>query len=139
MIESLLEEVEHRPAAPGFVLTGPVAHTGDAGVDDGPGAHGAGLQGDVQGAPGEPPGAHSGTGHVDGLHLSVGGGPAVRLPAVAAPADDVPLLGDDDAAHGHVSLGDAGFGLLQGLLHVFLVGHVKVLSGEKFLNLTKIN
>src|SRR4030095_21917 len=54
---------------------------GHPGLDQGTGAHGAGLEGDDQGAAVEAPGAESGGGGAEGLQLGVGGGGALQLAA----------------------------------------------------------
>ena len=71
VVEALLKEVEHRPAAARLVILRPVVYGRDAGVDDGPGAHGAGLQGDVEGASGQPPPPQGAAGLGNGLELRV--------------------------------------------------------------------
>ena len=44
------EQIDHAAAGAGEGLPGAKDQGGDPGVDDGPGAHGAGLQGYIQGA-----------------------------------------------------------------------------------------
>ena len=46
----VVEDGEDRPAGPGFGVWGGVDEAGDAGVEEGAGAHGAGLEGGVEGA-----------------------------------------------------------------------------------------
>ena len=114
--EVLHKEVQHAAAGAHGPVPGAVEHPADAGVDDGPGAHGAGLQGDVQVAVLQPPGAQGIVCLGHGLHLRVGGHGLLLLPAVAAPADDG-AVPDDDAAHRHLPRRGGLTGQGQGLGH----------------------
>ena len=53
----------------------------------------------------------------------MGGGAAVRLPAVAAPADDGPAGGDDLAAYRDIAIGNTAAGQVDGLAHIVLIRH----------------
>ena len=53
----IVGDLVERAAGAGLGVVGAVNHCGDAGLDDGAGAHGAGLQRDVQRTIEEPPGA----------------------------------------------------------------------------------
>ena len=121
--EALEEQVDHAAAGAGDRFPSAVDHRGDPGVDDGPGAHGAGLQGDGEGAALQTPVPQGPAGLADGLDLGVGGGVGILLTAVPAPADDPALPVHNDAAHRHFSgLG----GLLcqgEGLQHVGFLIH----------------
>ncbi len=86
-----------------------------------PGAHGAGLQGRVEGRALEAPVADLLRRLPDGLDLGMVRGVGQALPAVAAPADH-PAVDDDDRPDRSLVLGigDAGEG--EGLVHEGRVG-----------------
>src|SRR6266536_4968362 len=86
------------------------------------GAHGAGLQGDDDGAPVQPPAAERGGGRAHGDQLGVGGGVGGFLPAVAATAEDGSVLAEDHAPDRNVLVPERGPGLVQRQPHPGLVG-----------------
>jgi len=85
-------------------------------VEDGAGAHGAGFEGDVEGAAfvvfvAEAIVFQGAAGLAEGYDLGVGGGVVIAEDAVLAADDDLAAM-DDDCADGDFSpaLGGAGFG-----------------------------
>ena len=120
MGEILHEQVQHAAAGTHLPIPCAVIDPWNAGVEDGPGAHGTGLQRHIEGAVVQPPGAKDLVGLPDGIHLGVRGGVLLLLPAVAAPAHD-PALPDDDTAHRHLAVGGGLLGQCQRLTHIFLV------------------
>ena len=123
MAVALGEEVDDAAAGAALLLPRAEDHGGDAGVDDRAGAHGAGLEGDGEGAALQTPVAQSGTGLADGLDLGVGGGVAVLLATVAAPSDHGAVRPRDDAADLHLALFGGLTGQLQGEGHGFFSCH----------------
>src|SRR5947209_3527031 len=109
----------------GFGVGAAVDEAGDAGVDDGAGTHGAGLERDDEGALEEPPVAYGSSGLSNGEDFGVGGGVAVGDAAVVAAADD--LIGgvvEDDGAYGDFVDVARGAGLGEGFLHE-LIGSLR--------------
>ena len=120
--EILHEQVQHAAAGAHLSVPGAVIHPGDPGIENGPGAHGAWLQGHIQGAIVQPPGTQGFICLADGLHLRMGAGVLLLLPAVAAPAYYLPIP-HDDAAHGHLAALRRLPGQSQGLAHIAFVIH----------------
>ena len=107
-----------------------VDDAGNAGLDDGPGAHGARLFGDIERSVEEPPVAQRGGGLGDGDHFGVGGGVVQQLALVVCAADNggqaerqtgVGVGADDDAAGGDFAGRGGAFGLAEGESHVRFV------------------
>ena len=94
VIESLFKQVEHRATAAGLLIFCAIADLLHPGIDDSPRAHGAGFQSHIQRTSMKPPAPCALTGIPDGLQLRVGSGVSVHLPAVTAPADDLPVPHD---------------------------------------------
>jgi len=94
---------------------------GDAGQDDGPHAHGAGLQRDIEGTVQEPPGTKFPGGFSDGDHLGMGGRVLSRLAQVVAAGDDA-AVAHDHAADRHLVLVLGLAGLGDGAGHPVFVG-----------------
>lgn len=108
-----------------FFFPGSHDEGGDAGEEDGSGAHEAGFEGDGEGAAVEPPGAEVLGGLADGDDFGVGAGVFVCFSAVVAGADDGAGGVGDDGADGDVVVGEGLLGLVEGLPHeVFVVGVV---------------
>lgn len=113
-----LQEIQDGAAAACLGVHTAHDHLGDAGLDDGTGAHLAGLQRHIEGAFLQPPVADLLAGFVDGGDLRVGQCILVRIPAVIPPADDLTLV-DNDAADGYFSQCIGFLRLPQGFPHVF--------------------
>ncbi len=107
----VVHDAEDAAAGSGFGVGCGVDEAGDAGVEDGSGAHGAGFEGGVEGAVFEAVVAEVKAGLAEGYDLGVGGGIAVAEDSVLAAADDLVFV-DDDCAYGDlaVSFGVVGFG-----------------------------
>ena len=116
----VVHDAEDAAAGSGFGVVGGVDEAGDAGVEDGSGAHGAGFEGDVEGAAGEPVVRERKAGLTEGYDLGVGRGVAVTEDSVLAAADDLVVI-DDDGTYGDFAFqfGGAGFG--DGEAHHLLV------------------
>jgi len=112
---------EQAAGGAGLGVGGAVDEAGDAGVDEGSGAHRAGLEGDVEGGAVDPPAAGAATGLAQGDDLGVAGRVGVGLAGVEADAGDAAVL-DDEGADGDVAAGGGGGGEAQGLAHVSEVG-----------------
>ncbi len=108
MIElGVIEDGEDGAAGSGFGVGGGVDEAGDAGVEDGSGAHGAGFECGVESAVFEPVVFERQAGFAEGYDLSVGGGVAVAEDTVLATADDFVFV-DDDCAYGDFAVGFGG-------------------------------
>ena len=118
MVEAFVfEEVHKGASATGFGVGRAVVDLVDAGEDDGAGAHGAGLEGDIKARAFEPPASEVGGGLGDGQNLGMGGGVLEDFALVVGLADDLPVV-DDDAADGDLP-GRIGFlGFAQSSLHI---------------------
>ena len=114
------EHVEHGAGGTGLVVPRAQDHPGHAGQDDPARAHRAGLEGHHQRAAVQPPRAQGPGGLAQRQDLGVGGGVAVGLPAVAAPADHRPVRADVDGADRHVLRPERRPGLGDGQPHPLL-------------------
>lgn len=105
-----LEEIDPASGGSALGIDGAEDNAVGAAVDDGAGAHRAGLFGDVEGAAFESPVAVGGLSGSEGDHFSVGGGVLESLDLVPSAGDDL-FVADDDGADGHFSdfVGTAGF------------------------------
>ena len=113
----IFEQVHQGAAATGFGVGRAIVHLVDAGEDDGAGAHGAGLEGDVETRAFKPPALEVGGGLGDGQDLGMGGGVLEDFALVVGFADDLPVV-HDDAADGDLP-GLIGFlGFAQSSLHI---------------------
>ena len=108
----MVEDAEDRSAGAGLGVGRGVDQAGDAGVEDGAGAHGAGLKGDVEGAAfGQAIVGERSGGVAESDDLGVGSGIVVAQNAVLAAGDDLAVEGEDGADGDFaVTLGGAGFG-----------------------------
>ena len=108
----------------GFGVGGAVDQAGDAGVDNGAGAHGAGFEGDGEGGVLETPVAQLAGGLADGEDFGVGGGVFVEDSAVVGGGDDSVGGGVvDDGADGDFIMGEGGGGVLDREGHKLVGGH----------------
>ena len=102
----MVHDAEDRAAGAGLGVGRGVDEAGDARVEDGAGAHGAGLERDVEGAAGvllrEAVVGEVARGVAEGDDLGVGGGVVVAQDAVLAAGDDLVLI-DDDGADGDLA------------------------------------
>lgn len=125
----VFQDVEYGSGTAGLGIHAANDHLGDAGLDDGAGAHLAGLQGYVEGAVLQSPVADFFAGFVDSGNFGVCQGVFVGVAAVVASADNfIPV--DYDTADGDFSEGVCFLGLGEGGFHVFF------LSGHKALVLS---
>jgi hypothetical protein len=111
---------------PGLPIWGGVDEAREAGGVGCSGAHGAGLQGRVEGAADEAPGAEMGGGPPDGQEFGVGGGISLSLAFVGGDGQDLCSPGDD-GAHGGLALSGGFAGGREGPAH-----HGEVLFGVLF-------
>lgn len=120
--------------ASGLGVFGPVDEPVDACVDQGAGAHGAGLECDNERAVIQSPSAEFLSSSADGDDLGVGGGVVVRLAEVVALAEDDRFVVDqlvDHGSHGHLALRGGLVGQVQGAVHHGqVVGDRRVLHGH---------
>jgi len=108
----VVEDAEDRSAGAGLGVDCCVDQAADAGVEDGPGTHGAGLEGDVEGAARRQAIVGEGAGGVaEGDDLGVGGGVVIAQDTVLSAGDDLAVVNDDGADGDFaITLGGAGFG-----------------------------
>jgi hypothetical protein len=129
------DEVEQGGDGAGLGVVGAEDQSGHPGLDQGTGAHGAGLEGDDQRAAVEAPGAEGGGGGAEGLQLGVGGGVALPLAAVAAAGQLGAVGADHDGADRDVVVVEGGLGLGQGDPHPALGGggihHPPTMTGRR--------
>lgn len=92
----------------------------EAAVDDGAGAHGAGLDGDVEGAACEPPTAQGPAGLFNGQELGVSRGAGQGFAQVIGPGNGLFLI-NDDGAYGNFPDGGGDFCFFYGFAHVKFV------------------
>ena len=106
MIEALIrgQEVEDAAAGTALGVAGTENDAGDAGMDEGTGAHGAGFEGDVEGGGGEAIVAEALAGGAEGADLSVGAGVMGGDGAVPALAQDL-AGGDQHRPDRHLAQG----------------------------------
>ena len=109
----MVHDGEDGAAGSGFGVGRGVDEAGDAGVEDGSGAHGAGLEGGVEGAVFEAIVVEGEAGFAEGYDLGVGGGVGVAEDSVLASADDFVFV-DDDCAYGDFAVGFGGLGFGDG-------------------------
>ncbi len=88
-------DVVESASVPGFGVWGGVDQTGEAARVCGAGAHGAWLQGGVEGAPRQAPAARGGGCATDREEFGVGGGISGSLALVACDGQDLPSPGYD--------------------------------------------
>lgn len=121
---AVADEIPQGATGPGFGVPG----AEDDGVDPGqggrPGAHGAGFEGDDEGAAVESPVLTTPGGFAEGDDLGVPGGIVVDLPGVGAGSDDLSSRVDDDGSDGHISRLTCCFGEVEGGLHPVVVAAV---------------
>ena len=121
--EALEKEVYHAAARAADRIGRAVVHRAEARVDDGTGAHRAGLERDVHRAAVKTPAASRRAGGAYRLYLSVGRCVASALATIAPDAENAAVRGDYDAAHRHLAIERGLGGQAQSELHVFFVLH----------------
>src|SRR5882724_7684874 len=109
----MVHDREDRATSAGFGVGGGVDEATDAGVEDGSGAHGAGLEGGVEGAVFEAVVVERAAGFAEGYELGVCGGVAVAEDSVLASADDFVFV-DYDCAYRDLAVGLGGLGFGYG-------------------------
>ncbi len=112
----VVHDVEDGARGSRLGVVGSVDQPLDPGQDDRAGAHGAGLQGDVESGLGQPPAADDGGGVAKHEHLGVGGGVVAPLALVAAGGDHL-TPDDKHGADGHLALLGRTPGLFEGKRH----------------------
>ena len=137
MVEcGVVEDGEGGTAGSGLGVEGGVDEAGEACVDDGSGAHGAGLERGVEGAVFEAVVAEVQAGFAEGYDFGVGGGVVVAEDAVLASADDDVVV-DDDCAYGDFAAGFGGLGFGDGGSEVGEVGgHSEFSCATEFYSVT---
>ncbi len=121
MVEGFVfENVEKGTAAAGLRVHGAHDYSVDAGLNDGAGAHLAGLERNIEGAALEAPVADYFGSFFDSGNFCVGKSGLVGVATIVAATDYLAFV-DDDAADGNFAelVGLASF--LQGFLHVFFI------------------
>ncbi len=136
MVEvGMIEKVELRAGRPARGIGHAEDDDGNAGQDNGPGAHRAGFLGDIKGRVQKAPVAERAGGLGDGDHFGVSGWILEQLDLVARAGDDAGrrvgrgrvAIDDDRAGRRLAGLrGRAGFA--QGAAHGIVVGHGVVLD-----------
>jgi len=122
MVESRVgEDFEAGADGAAFGVVGAVDEAGDAGLNDGAGAHAAGLDGDVKGGVGEAVVAEEASGLAEDDDFGVGGGVTIAGGAVAGTGEDLAVV-DKDSADGDFAGCRCGAGFGQGFLHELGVG-----------------
>jgi len=106
MVEARVrEDFEAGADCAAFWVVGAVDEAGDTGLDDGAGAHAAGLDGDVERGVGEAVVAEQAGGFANDYHFRVCRGVTIANGAVAGTGEDFAVT-DEDGADGDL----AGFG-----------------------------
>lgn len=106
---AVADDVPEGADGAGLGLPGAEDEAGDAGQDEGAGAHGAGLDGHGEGAALKAPAvAEDGGGGAEGEDLGMGGGVAEALTGVAGGGELAAVTVDDDGPYGDIVAGGAG-------------------------------
>src|SRR5258706_2388923 len=122
MVEARVgENLEAGADGAAFGVVGTVDETGDAGLNDGAGAHAAGLDRDVERGVGETVVAEEASGLAEDDDFGVGGGVTIADGAVAGTGEDLAVM-DKDSADGDFAGCRCGAGFGQGFLHELGVG-----------------
>ncbi len=109
-------EVVEGTGGAGFGVGGGVDQAAYAGGVESAGAHGAGLEGGVEGTTGEAPAPRAGGGAAEGKELGVGGRVLRGLAFVVGGCQDLPSP-DDHGADGDLAPRVGLFGLFEGATH----------------------
>ena len=115
-VVGVAEGVEKGADGAGFGFEGAEDEGVDAGAEEGPGAHGAGLQGDDEFAAVESPAPEGARGGPDGFDFGVRCGVLALFAPVDAAANDLAVGVEDEGADGHVP-GRGRGGKVERLLH----------------------
>ncbi len=97
-------------------IVGAVDETWHAGLDDGAGAHAAGLDGDVERRVGKPIISEQAGSFAKDDDFGVGGGVIITDGAIAGTGKDLVIV-DDDGANWNLACGSRGQGFTEGFLH----------------------
>lgn len=123
MIEPLHgKEIDYAAMDAGLWVSGPIHHPGNAGMDDGTGAHGAGLQCDKKLTARQAIVAQIAGGIPQGGDFGMGGRVALADGGIKPPANDFSVA-HDNSPHRHFPQAAGGHGLGQGFAHEKFVGH----------------
>ena len=123
MVElGVIEDAEDAAAGSGFGVRGGIDQARDAGLEDGSGTHGAGLEGCVEGAVFEAIVVQCAASFTESNDLGVGGGVGVAEDTVLASADDSVFM-DYDCAHRNLAVGFCVLGFGYGGAEVGEVFH----------------
>ena len=120
---AVADHVPERADGAQLVVVRPEDEAVDPGEHEGAGAHRARLEGDDEGAAGEPPLTAGGGGGAQRDDLGVPGRVALGLAGVAARADDRAGLVEHDGADRYVVTGEGGLRLGEGEAHGLVPGH----------------
>lgn len=130
-------DISERAAVAGLGVRAAVDDSGETSVDRRAGAHGAGLDGGVEGCPIQAPGSGSARGLPDGLDLGVVGWVGQEFPPIAA-ASDHPALPHDDRADRDFLLGEGDPGEGECFLHELLVVGGEGHRGRRLLHCGRV-
>ena len=117
-------EIEHRPAGAGPGIISSPNEEFEASLPACGGAHGAGLEGHIEGAVIEAPVVENSAGGAQGNEFRVPGGIGQLLTAVTGAGDDLPVS-RDDCAHRHFAADPCLLSLLNRFSHESAIGVIK--------------
>lgn len=126
----VLADLKEGDARSGFRIVAAVDDAPNAGVDEGPGAHRAWLEGDVDRHLAQAKGPEAMGCGAKGDKLSVRGRILAPLARISAARDDLILI-DGDSAHGHLAERRRGVRLAHRLSHERLVALI-LISHHRF-------
>ena len=126
VMKVLREQIQDAAAGARVFFPGAENHPRYPRVDDGAGAHGTGLQCDIQDAVIPAPAPPCPAGVADGLDFGMGCGIPSLFPAVPAAADDIPVPVGDDAADGDIPVFSRIPGKCERQMHVLFMVHGQV-------------
>jgi hypothetical protein len=122
MVEARVgEDLEAGADGAAFGVVRSVDEAGDAGLDDGTGAHAAGLDGDVEGGIRKAVIAEEAGGFAKNDDFGVGGGVAIADGAVAGTDENLAVM-DEDSAYGDFVGSGCCAGLAERFLHELDIG-----------------
>jgi hypothetical protein len=122
MVEARVgEDLEAGADGAALGVVGSVDEAGDAGLDDGAGAHAAGLDGDVEGSIRKAVIAKEAGGFAENDDFGMGGGVTIADRAVAGTGENLAVM-DQDSAYGDFAGSSCRAGLGERFLHELDVG-----------------
>jgi hypothetical protein len=115
--DAAVGQVDDGTDGAGFGVVGTVDELANARLDDRPGTHGTGFEGDVEATALEVPAVEDASSVSQGEDFGVGGGVAIALFAVTGTGDELILGIDDDGPDGNFSVFSGFLGQVQGVVH----------------------